>query len=300
MPHANVNNLRLEYETFGDPSHPAMLLVMGLGAQMVLWPDDLCRDLAAGGFHVVRFDNRDVGLSTMLNHHGRPKFVRTFLAARLGLNARVPYTLDDMARDAIGLCDHLGIERAHWVGASMGGMIVQVIGAKFPERAHSLGLIMTTSGDPNLPQAALKIQLRLIQKPPANDREAQIRHSMKTWRLIGSPAYPLTDEVLRAKVERSYARNADRRGSARQLMAILAHGSRVPLLRRIQAPTLVVHGQQDPLVPVAAAHDLGKHIPGARVEIIPGMGHDLPPELVPQIGGLLVRHARNAQAALNG
>jgi pimeloyl-ACP methyl ester carboxylesterase len=275
------------------------MLVMGLGAQMVLWPDELCRDIAAAGFHVIRFDNRDVGLSTMLNHHGRPKFVRTVLAARLGLRAKVPYTLDDMARDAVGLLDALNIQRAHWVGASMGGMIAQVVAAKFPERVLSLGLIMTTSGDPKLPQAKLHIQLRLIRKPPANDREAQIHHSMKTWRMIGSPAYPLTDELLRTKVERSYTRNADRRGSARQLMAILASGSRVPILRRIQAPTLVVHGAQDPLVPVAAAHDLGKHIPGARVEIIPGMGHDLPPELVPQIGSLLVTHARNAPAAQN-
>lgn len=296
MPKARSNGIELEYETFGDANDPAMILVMGLGAQMVLWPDDLCKALAAGGYHVIRFDNRDVGLSTMLHHH-KVSVIRTAIASRLGIKPNVPYTLDDMARDAVGLADALGIERAHWVGASMGGMITQVIAAKFPERVLSVGLIMTTSGDPKLPQASMKVTMRLIKRPPTHSREAQILHSMGTWRMIGSPAYPLPESELRKKIERSYDRNPDRRGAGRQLMAILASGSRVGILKRIHAPTLIIHGKHDPLIPVAAAHDLGSHIPGARVEIIEGMGHDMPPELVPQIAGLLVRHAHNTETA---
>ncbi len=296
MPKARCNGLDLEYETFGDAKHPALVLIMGLGAQLVLWPDELCHHLAAGGLHVVRFDNRDIGLSQKLETHRRPKIVRTAIASMMGFRLKVPYTLDDMARDTVGLLDALQIRQAHVVGASMGGMIAQIVAAKFPERVRSLGLIMTTSGNPRLPKPSLQIQLRLIKKPAGSDRETMVRHGMKTWRMIGSPAFPLTEEMLRGKVERSYDRNSDRRGLGRQLQAILASGSRVPILKRISAPTLIIHGQHDPLVPVAAAHDLGKHIPGARVEIIPGMGHDLPPELLPQIGGLLVKHAQNTPA----
>lgn len=296
MPKARANNLDLEYETFGDAKHPALVLIMGLGAQLVLWPDELCRTLAASGLHVIRFDNRDVGLSQKWDTHHKPKIIRTAIASMIGMKVKVPYTLDDMARDAVGLLDALKIRSAHIVGASMGGMIAQIVAAKFPERVLSLALIMTTSGNPRLPSPALDIQLRLIKKPAGSDRETMVRHMMKTWRMIGSPAFPLTDDLLRSKVERSYDRSSDRRGLGRQLMAILASGSRVPILKRINAPTLVIHGRQDPLVPVAAAHDLGKHIPGARVEIIDGMGHDLPPELVSQIGGMLAMHAQHAPA----
>jgi pimeloyl-ACP methyl ester carboxylesterase len=294
MPQVRANGINLEYETFGDKGAPPMLLIMGLGAQMVLWPDDLCQALAAAGHHVIRFDNRDVGLSTKIEQLRHPKVIHAALASMIGVKLKVPYTLDDMAHDAVGLLDALELPSAHVVGASMGGMIAQIVAAKFPQRVTSLGLIMTTSGNPRLPRPRLDIQLRLLRRPSSLDREAVIEYSMETWRLIGSPEYPLTDTALRSKVERSYDRSSYRHGFARQTLAILASGSRVPLLKRIQAPTLIIHGEDDPLVPVAGAHDLATHIPGARLEIIPGMGHDLPPELLPRFSSLLIQHARNA------
>jgi pimeloyl-ACP methyl ester carboxylesterase len=210
---------------------------------------------------------------------------------------RAPYTLDDMAHDTVGLLDALQLERAHVVGASMGGMIAQIVAAKFPRRVDSLTLFMSTSGNPRLPGPRLELQLRLVRRPPAEDRETLIRHSMQTWRLIGSPQYPPDEDILRAKVERSYDRSSYRHGLARQTLAIIASGSRVPLLRRIEAPTLVIHGAEDPLVPVAAGHDLVRHIPGARLSIIPGMGHDLPAPLLPTFSRLILQHAREAEHA---
>jgi pimeloyl-ACP methyl ester carboxylesterase len=263
----------------------------------VLWPDELCATLAGAGHYVVRFDNRDVGLSTKLEQPRRPKLVRAALAARLGFKVRAPYTLDDMARDTVGLLDALELPRAHVVGASMGGMIAQIVAARHPQRVDSLTLIMSTSGNPRLPQARLDLQLRLVRRPLAGDRETLIRHSMDLWRAIGSPQFPAGDEVLRAKVERSYDRSSYRHGLARQTLAIIASGSRVPLLKRITAPTLVIHGAEDPLVPVAAGHDLAQHIPGARLSIIPGMGHDLPAPLLPTFSRLIVQHAKEAEHA---
>ena len=295
MPQARANHINLEYETFGDRGAPPIVLIMGLGAQLVLWPDELCTALADAGHYVVRFDNRDVGLSTKLEQPRRPKLLRSAIAAKLGFRVRAPYTLDDMAHDTVGLLDALALPRAHVVGASMGGMIAQIVAARFPQRVDSLTLIMSSSGNPRLPQARLDLQLRLVRRPDAGDREALIRHSMELWRLIGSPKYPPEDHVLRAKVERSYDRSSYRHGLARQTLAIIASGSRVPLLRRIEAPTLVIHGQDDPLVPVAAGHDLAQHIPGARLSVIPGMGHDLPAPLLPTFSEMIARHAREAE-----
>ena len=297
MPQARANGINLEYETFGDRGAPPLVLIMGLGAQLVLWPDELCAALADAGHYVVRFDNRDVGLSTKLETPRRVRLVRAALASRLGFKVRAPYTLDDMAHDTVGLLDALQLERAHVVGASMGGMIAQILAARFPQRVDSLTLIMSTSGNPRLPGPRLELQLRLVRPLPAHDREALIRHSMQTWRLIGSPQYPPDEQTLRAKVERSYDRSSYRKGLARQTLAIIASGSRVPLLRRIAAPTLVIHGEDDPLVPVAAGHDLAQHIPGARLSIIPGMGHDLPAALLPTFTRLIVQHAHEADTA---
>jgi pimeloyl-ACP methyl ester carboxylesterase len=297
MPQARSNGINLEYETFGDRGAPPIVLIMGLGAQLVLWPDELCGALADAGHYVVRFDNRDVGLSTKLETPRRVRLVRAALASRLGFKVRAPYTLDDMAHDTVGLLDALELRRAHVVGASMGGMIAQIVAARHPQRVDSLTLIMSTSGNPRLPQARLDLQLRLVRRPLAGDRETLIRHSMDLWRAIGSPQFPAGDEVLRAKVERSYDRSSYRHGLARQTLAIIASGSRVPLLRRITAPTLVIHGAEDPLVPVAAGHDLAQHIPGARLSIIPGMGHDLPAPLLPTFSRLIVQHAKEAEHA---
>jgi pimeloyl-ACP methyl ester carboxylesterase len=297
MPQVRANGINLEYEAFGDRGAPPLVLIMGLGGQLLLWPEEFCRALADAGHYVVRFDNRDIGLSTKLEQPRRPKLLGAAIAARLGLKVRAPYTLDDMAHDTVGLLDALQLERAHVVGASMGGMIAQIVAAKFPRRVDSLTLVMSTSGNPRLPGPRLELQLRLVRRPPADDRETLIRHSMQTWRLIGSPRYPPDEKILRAKVERSYDRSSYRHGLARQTLAIIASGSRVPLLRRIEAPTLVIHGAEDPLVPVAAGHDLAQHIPGARLSIIPGMGHDLPAPLLPTFSRLILQHTQEAEHA---
>jgi pimeloyl-ACP methyl ester carboxylesterase len=295
MPNTQVNGLRIEYETFGSPSDPAMVLIMGLGGQMILWPDSFCRDLADAGHHVIRFDNRDVGLSSKVENARAPRLMRAGLASMLGLPVRAIYTLDDMARDTVGLMDALELDGAHLVGVSMGGMIGQIVAARYPRRVQSFTAVMTTSGNPRLPGPSLKLRLRLVKRPQLRDRESLIRYSMETWRLIGSPQYPTDERVLREKVERSHDRCLYPRGLANQTLAIIASGSRVPLLRRIEAPTLVIHGQDDPLIPVAAAHDLARHIPDARLEIIPGMGHDLPPPLLPRLSELIVGHTQRAR-----
>lgn len=297
MPQARANNLNLEYETFGDRAHPALLLVMGLGAQLVFWPDEFCQALADAGHYVIRFDNRDVGLSSKIEHPTRPKLARAALASMFGIKVKAPYTLDDMAQDTVGLLDALDLRSAHLVGVSMGGMIAQIVAARHPARVDSLTLIMTTSGNPRLPGPRLDLRLRLVRPPAGFDRDTLIRHSMETWRLIGSPGFPPEEQALRTKVERAYDRSSYRHGLARQTLAILVSGSRVPLLRRIEAPTLVLHGQDDPLVPVACAHELAQHIPGARLEIIPGMGHDLPAALLPRFIELIAGHARHGAAA---
>jgi pimeloyl-ACP methyl ester carboxylesterase len=294
MPQVHANGIHIEYESFGEASAPTILLIMGLAGQLVHWPDDFCGMLAQAGFRVIRFDNRDIGLSTKLDHSGRPKLMRTALAATFRLPVKVPYLLDDMARDALGLMDALQVKTAHIVGASMGGMIGQILAAKHAVRVRSLVSVMSTSGNPWLPQASLQLRLRLIRRRK-RDRESLIEDSMLTWRMIGSPGYPQEDKVLRAKVERGYDRSYHPPGLVRQTAAIIASGSRVPILRRIAAPTLIIHGADDPLVPVAAAHDLMKHIAGAKLEIIPGMGHDLPPALVPRLAQSILRHVKQAE-----
>jgi pimeloyl-ACP methyl ester carboxylesterase len=294
VPQARANGINLEYETFGDPGAPPLLLIMGLGGQLLLWPEEFCESLAQAGHYVIRYDNRDVGLSSKIEHPTRPKLVRAALASLVGLKVKAPYTLDDMAQDAVGLLDALELRQAHIVGVSMGGMIGQIVAAKYPARVRTLTLVMTASGNPRVPGPRLDLRLRLVSKPPANDRETLIRHSMETWKLIGSPGFPVEETTLRKKCERSYDRSSYRHGLARQTLAIIASGSRVPLLRRIEAPTLVIHGAEDPLVPVAAGRELAHHMPGARLEVIDGMGHDLPPALLPRFAELIVAHARRA------
>ncbi len=292
MSQAHANGIQLEYETFGQPSDPAILLIMGLGGQLVLWPEALCRALAQGGYYVIRYDNRDVGLSSKIDSAGKPDLSRASLRYVLRLPLRSGYTLDDMAADALGLLDALNIRKAHVVGLSMGGMIGQILAAQHGERLLSFTAIMTSSGNRGLPQPSLSLRLRLTRRPKSTTREALVQHSINTWKLIGSPGYPTGDAELRAMVERDQARSLYPRGMARQTLAIMASPSRVPLLRRITAPTLVIHGLADPLVPVAAGRELARLIPGARLELIEGMGHDLPAPLLPRIAGSILGHAR--------
>lgn len=290
MPQVQANGIQLEYEAFGKASDPAILLIMGLGGQMILWPEEFCRELAAGGFHVIRYDNRDVGLSTRIPHARQVNLMRAGFLATLGLPVSAPYTLQHMTEDAVGLMDALKLPKAHVVGVSMGGMIGQTLAAKFGDRVKTLTSIMSTSGSRRLPGPSFKIRMRLISRPEHYDRESVIRHSMQTWRLIGSPRYQASEPELRAKVERSYDRAHHPAGLARQLMAIMASGSRTRLLKSIAAPTLIIHGKEDPLVPVAAAYDLARRIPNSRMELIPGMGHDLPTELLPAISKMILAH----------
>ncbi|HEY1077510.1 MAG TPA: alpha/beta hydrolase [Fontimonas sp.] len=295
MPQIAANGLQLEYETFGHASKPAILLIMGLGSQLVLWPDAFCQRLAAAGYHVIRFDNRDIGLSSKLDHLGKPHLLRTSLAYTMGLKVRAPYRLDDMALDAVGLLDALGIKSAHVVGASMGGMIAQLLAAQHGARVRSLTSIMSSSGHRWLPGPTWPVRLRLINRPKTFDRDSLVAHGMKTWRMIGSPGFVEDEETLRAKIAGQIDRGIHPAGFVRQIAAIMASGSRVPLLRRIKAPVLIIHGKQDPLVKVAAAHNLARHLPNATVEIIDGMGHDLPSALLPRIEQLILHHLKHAE-----
>ena len=285
-----ANGIRLAYEEFGQPDHPAMVLVMGLGTQLLGWPLAMCEELASRGFRVIRFDNRDIGLSEKMENAHIPQAVGLMLRARLRLPVNVPYTLTDMARDCVGLMDALGIERAHLVGASMGGMIGQIVAAKFGERLLSFTSIMSSSGNPRIPGASPDV-IRAMVKRSLSGEKPDLASSMALWRKIGSPAYQPTDAQLKKKILDSWQRSDYREGYSRHLAAVIANGSRVKLLRKITTPTLVIHGRDDALVSVHGGIDTARNIRGARLKIFDGMGHDLPAALLPEIIELIASHA---------
>ena len=286
----SANGIRLAYEEFGQPDHPAMVLVMGLGTQLLGWPLAMCEELASRGFRVIRFDNRDIGLSEKMENAHIPQAVGLMLRARLRLPVNVPYTLTDMARDCVGLMDALGIERAHLVGASMGGMIGQIVAAKFGERLLSFTSIMSSSGNPRIPGASPDV-VRAMVKRSLSGEKPDLASSMALWRKIGSPAYQPTDAQLKKKILDSWQRSDYREGYSRHLAAVIANGSRVKLLRKITTPTLVIHGRDDALVSVHGGIDTARNIRGARLKIFDGMGHDLPAALLPEIIELIASHA---------
>ena len=283
MARAKANGIEIEYETLGKKSDPALLLIMGLGAQLTLWSDAFCEGLAAKGFHVVRFDNRDCGLSSDFDSWGQADLPTAFMKLMAGKKVDAPYLLADMANDTIGLLDALGLERAHLVGASMGGMIAQVAAAKYPARTRSLVSIMSTSGRPGLPPGKPEAIKATLERPATTDRETMVRHYMMLRRTIGSPAYPESEAEMRRLVERNIDRRYYPAGVGRQYLAILASGDRVELLKTVKVPTLVVHGADDPLLPQAGGRDVAALVPGAELEIYPGMGHDLPTALTPKL-----------------
>ena len=285
-----ANGIRLAYEEFGQPDHPAMVLVMGLGTQLLGWPLAMCEELARRGFRVIRFDNRDIGLSEKMENAHIPHAVGLMLRARLRLPVNVPYTLTDMARDCVGLMDALGIERAHLVGASMGGMIGQIVAAKFGERLLSFTSIMSSSGNPRISGASPDV-VRAMVKRSLSGEKPDLASSMALWRKIGSPAYQPTDAQLKKKILDSWQRSDYREGYSRHLAAVIANGSRVKLLRKIKTPTLVIHGRDDALVSVHGGIDTARNIPGSRLKIFDGMGHDLPEALLPEIIELIASHA---------
>lgn len=294
MPDVTANGITLHYEDHGDPAHPAMLLIMGFGAQLTLWPMELVEALVARGFRVIRYDNRDIGLSHKFHGVKAPGLVKLTLLGKLGIRPRVPYTLADMADDGAGLLDALGIEAAHIVGASMGGMIAQHFAVRHPRRTRSLTSIFSTTGNPKLPPARREAMDVLIKRPRSTEEAVLVEHGMLLARTIGSPGFPAAEDRLRANVTTSVRRSVYPEGPTRHLAAIVADGDRRKLLARIAVPTLVLHGEDDPLIPVEGGRDTAAAIPGARLKTIPGWGHDLPIELMDAIADDIAGHARAA------
>ena len=296
MPRTRANGIELEYDTFGSRSADPLILVMGLGGQMLLWNEDFCAGLAKRGHYVVRYDNRDVGLSTWFDQHGVPNPMELMLAAASGKPVSVPYTLDDMADDAAGLADALGFASADFVGASMGGMIVQTVAYRHPARVRSLVSIMSSTGDPKLPQAKPEA-MAVLMRPPAAGREATLDAAVEAWRTIGSPGFPFDEADVRRRNALMYDRANHPEGTGRQMAAIVAHGDRTPKLASVRAPTLVIHGEADPLVPVDGGKATAAAIPGADLWLIPGMGHDIPVPLHDELADRISAHVKKAAAA---
>jgi pimeloyl-ACP methyl ester carboxylesterase len=287
-----VGEIDICYETFGEPGDPAILLIMGLGTQMLAWHEDFCRQLAERGFFVIRHDNRDIGRSTRLDGAPTPTLVQL---ARRDRRAAA-YTLADMANDSVGVLDHLGIERAHIVGASMGGMIAQTIAIRHPQRTLSLVSIFSNTGSFWSGQPALAMYAVLL-KPAPRERSAFIQHAVDMFTKIGGSGYEADVEDLRDIASRSYDRGHDPRGSLRQLAAIIADRDRSPQLRALRIPATVIHGSDDKLVRPSGGKATAKAIPGARLVMIEGMGHGLPRAAWPQIIGAIADTAARAGAA---
>lgn len=297
-----ANNIAIEVEDTaeinpldGDAyTRPAVLLVMGLGMQLVAWPPEFVDTLVDAGFRVIRMDNRDIGLSQHLDHLGVPNLLWAGLRYKLGWPVPAPYTLRDMATDAWGVLDALHIERAHVVGVSMGGMIAQRMALAAPTRMLSLTSIMSSSGARGLPQARPEVTRALLARPASSAPEAVLAHYLRLFQLIGSPDFPTPEETLRERVLLGLQRSYHPVGTLRQMLAVLADRDRATELARIACPTLVVHGKADPLVPCAHGEDTAQRIAGARWMGIEGMGHDLPPQPVAQILDALVPHLQSA------
>jgi pimeloyl-ACP methyl ester carboxylesterase len=290
MANVAANGIRIEYETSGNSADPPLLLIMGLGAQLIAWDDDFVDELASRGFYVIRFDNRDQGLSTWFDDAGVPDVVT---AAATGVIPEPAYTLADMADDAAGLLDALGIERAHVCGASMGGMIAQSLAIRRPVQVLSLVSIMSTTGDPAVgwphPEA-----MALLMAPVPPDREGVIESAVKGAAVIGSTGYPLDNERIRSMVAAAYDRGFHPDGAARQLVAIASAPDRTADLGAVDCPTLVIHGEVDPLIDCSGGRATAEAIPGAELWIIPGMGHDLPAQLFAPIAERIAAHCLKA------
>ncbi|MGQ0708608.1 MAG: alpha/beta fold hydrolase [Rhodoferax sp.] len=276
-------------------ARPVVVLVMGLGMQLIAWPQALVDELVDAGFRVLRFDNRDAGLSTHLHHLKPPHLGWTALKHRLGFRIQPPYALADMAQDVLALMDALDIKRAHLVGASMGGMIAQRVALAAPQRVQSLASLMSSSGARKLPPPQPQVLRLMMRRPAGATLEAQVEHTVRIFQAIGSPAYPTPEDELRTRVRAALERAHNPAGVARQMVAVVADHQRAESLARVRCPTLVVHGQDDPLVPLACGEDTAQRIPGAQLVRIPGMGHDLPPAVVDQVLAALVPHLQAAQ-----
>ncbi len=280
-----------------SPQHagrPVVLLIMGLGMQLIAWPPAMVQGLVDAGFRVVRFDNRDIGLSQHFDHLKTPNLLWAGMKYRMGWRIRSPYTLQDMAGDALGVLDTLQIGSAHVVGVSMGGMVAQWLALSAPGRVCSLTSVMSSSGARGLPAATAKVSRALLNRPAGKSLQAEIDHSIKLFKLIGSPGFPTDDSLLRARVVAATERSRHPQGLMRQMVAVAADSQRAQALSRITVPTLVVHGKADPLVPFACGEDTARRIPSARLSLIAGMGHDLAPGVVDRLLPLLIPHFQAA------
>lgn len=292
---ARVNGIEICHEIFGVSNSEPVVLIMGLGAQMIHWDDDFCRQLAAHGFRVIRFDNRDIGKSSKMSGGKRLGAVELLKLRFLKIPVDAPYRLRDMAEDTIALMDHLRIRSAHIVGASMGGMIAQEIAITFPERVRSLTSIMSTTGNPKIPPPTREATAVLMAPPPASKEEYFARFA-NTWKVLRAGSFPEEEALDPARAARTWDRGLNPPGVGRQLRAILASGSRKERLRMVKAPSLVIHGTVDPLVRPQGGMDTAASIPGAKLVMIEGMGHALPMRMWPQIIGAIADHAKGAAA----
>jgi pimeloyl-ACP methyl ester carboxylesterase len=287
---AAVNGIEIVYETFGDPSNPPLLLVMGLGMHLIHWDRELVERLAERGFRVIRFDNRDAGRSTQIDAP-----VPNLGRAMAGFKIDAPYLLDDMAEDAFGLLDHLGIESAHVAGASMGGMIAQTMAIRRPERVLSLTSIMSTTGERRVGRPKLRVWSVLMRRAPRG-KDAYVEYFVRVFRLIGSKGFPVDEERLRELAAATYERGYHPAGTGRQLAAIMASGDRTERLRGLRIPSTIFHGRSDPLVPFRGGRATAEAIPEAQMVAIPGMGHDLPRDVWPQLVDVIAETAARAAA----
>ncbi len=296
MPKVETNGIQIEYDTFGDSSSPPLLLIMGLGGQMILWDETFCGQLAQEGLYVIRFDNRDVGLSSKIEQIQIPDLDEIFVAAWRGEQIKAAYTIEDMADDAIGLLDGLGLGKAHVCGVSMGGMIAQTIAIRYPDRVLSLISIASATGNPEVgsirPSAGESPPLLPISAP--RERDANIEYTVAGMRELSGPGFAFEEEVVRGLAAALYDRCFYPQGTARQLLAVLASGNRKPALAKVTVPTLVIHGDCDPLVPVEHGKDTAEAVPGADLLIIEGMGHDLPRAAWPRIVAAIAAHTAKA------
>lgn len=297
MPGVQANGIQLEYETFGNRFSPAMLLVAGNGVQMLFWESEFCARLADTGLFVIRFDNRDAGLSTKFEQAGTPDVMEAIAAMIKGNPVAAPYTLDDMADDCVGLLDALNIRRAHICGASMGGMIAQVAAYRHGDRFLSLTSMMSNTGNPHSAQGRPEA-IQAVVAPPPQERAAFIEHTVAVWKKIWSAGFPFEEKRARDFLEKSYDRSFCPGGAARQNIALLASGDRTAMLADITVPTLVIHGAADPLIPVAVGEETAKAIPHARLSVIDGMGHDMPTGCWQKIIDEVSHHARQAELGL--
>lgn len=297
MPAITANGIEIAYEEFGDAKNPVMLLVQGLGMPLAAWPPMLIESLVAEGFRVIAMDNRDIGCSQLLSELKVPNMLVQTLRRKIGMKVKAPYRLTDMMRDVVGLLDALDIKSAHVVGVSMGGMISQILALREPDRVTSLTSIMSTTNDRKLPGPTRAVTRHIVRGPKAPTAEARLDYHRQLWRLLGSPGYPLPEKELERFLQRIFARGMTATGTMRQTLAIFAAASRANSLKKLDIPTLVIHGDADPLIPIECGIATAKAIPGARMTTIAGMGHDLPEALVPRLTRLIAQHAKAVDSA---